>query len=85
MRDAHKHLLEILLLVPAFGFLMPPVSSTTEPYELFPGLAFAAVGFSASLLLAIWRRAETWLSAAAKLILFSVFGWLLHARVGIAQ
>lgn len=84
MRDAHKRLAEILLLVPAFGFLVPPVASTQEPYGLLPGLAFAAGAFSASLWLGVSRRAETWPTAAVKLILFLAFGWLLHARVAVS-
>jgi hypothetical protein len=74
-------ILEIALLVPAFGFLVPPVLSTPEPNRLFPGIAFAVCFFSASLFLTYRRGAETWATAAAKLLLFVCFGWVLLERV----
>jgi hypothetical protein len=84
VREVHKHIIELFLLVPAFGFLIPPVPSTDEPYPLLPGLAFAAVAYSGSLLFAIWRGAETWAVAATKLILFLAFGFILHARIAVS-
>ena len=81
VRAMHKQVLELLLLVPAFGLLIPPISSTNESYALFPGLAFAALAFCGSLGFALWRGAETWQAAVVKLLLFLAFGWLLHARI----
>ena len=84
MRAMYKQVLELLLLVPAFGLLIPPVSSTNESYALFPGLAFAAIAFCGSLGLGIWRGAESWQAAVVKLLLFLAFGWLLHARIAVS-
>lgn len=80
-RERLLRFVETLLLVPAFGFLIPPVSSTPEPYGLFPGIAFATASFAASSLLSLRRGADTWLTAAAKLLLFVGFGWIVHERV----
>jgi hypothetical protein len=81
--DTLKQIAELVLLGVAFFFAVPPVSSTPEPYDLMPGLAFAGVTFAGSLALAISRAAETWPFAAAKLILFLIFAWVLHLRVAI--
>jgi hypothetical protein len=73
---------EIGLLIPAFGLLVPPVAS--EPgtrYALFPNLLFAAALYAASLMFAIHRTGENWLTAAFKLVLFCGLGWIIHARV----
>jgi hypothetical protein len=48
-----------------------------------PGLAFAGVAFAGSLAFSLSRKAETWPFAAAKLLLFLIFGWVLHVRVAI--
>jgi hypothetical protein len=83
MRDTLKQIAELVLLGIAFFFAVPAVSSTPEPYDLMPGLAFAGVAFAGSLALSISRRAEKWPFAAAKLILFLTFAWVLHVRVAI--
>ena len=83
MRDTYKQIAELGLLGIAFFFAVPPVSSTPEPYDLMPGLAFAGVAFAGSLALSLSRKAETWPFGAAKLILFLIFGWVVHARVAI--
>ena len=83
MRDTHKQITELGLLGIAFFFAVPPVSSTPEPYDLVPGLIFARVAFAGSRVLALSRKAETWPFAAAKLILFLIFGWVLHLRAAV--
>jgi hypothetical protein len=83
VRDTHKQIAELGLLAIAFFFAVPPVSSTTEPYDLMPGLVFAGVAFAGSLALSLSRKAETWPFAAAKLTLFLIFGWVLHVRLAI--
>ena len=83
MRDTLKQVAEVALLGVAFFFAVPPLSSTPEPYDLMPGLAFAGVAFVGSLALSIYRKAERWPFAVAKLILFLTFAWVLHVRVAI--
>lgn len=79
----YKQIAELGFLALAFFLAIPPVSSTTEPYDLMPGLAFAGVAYAGSVGFAVFRKAETWLFAAAKLILFVVFASVLHLRVGL--
>lgn len=81
MRDTYKQIAELSLLGIAFFLVVPPVSSTPQPYDLMPGLAFAGVAFAGSLVFSLYRKAETWPFAAAKLILFLSFDWVLHMRV----
>lgn len=80
-----KHLLrflEVALLIPAFGFLIPPVhSELDQQYPLMPGLAYGATLFSISLTLACLRGGDTWAIAVLKLALFCGLGWLIHERV----
>ena len=83
MRDAYKQVGELLLLGIAFFFAVPTVSSTPEPTALMPRLAFAGVAFAGSLAFSLSRKAETWPFGVAKLILFLIFGWVLHVRVAI--
>jgi hypothetical protein len=83
MRNTLTQLAELGLLGVAFFLVVPPVSSTTAQYPLMPGLAFAGFAFAGSLALALSRKAETWPYAAAKLVLFMCFGWVLHARIAI--
>ena len=83
MRDTLKQIAELALLAIAFFLAVPPVSSTPEPYDLMPGIAFAGVAFAGSLAMSLSRKAQTWPFAAAKLILFLVFAWVLHERVAI--
>jgi hypothetical protein len=74
--------IELALLIPAFGFLIPPIpSDLSHRYRLFPGLAFAAGLFAASQGLACYNEREHWLPATIKLLLFCGFGWLIHIRV----
>jgi hypothetical protein len=81
MRDTYKQIAEFGLLGIAFVSVVPPVPSTPQPYDLMPGLAFAGVAFAGSLAFSLYRKAETWPFAAAKLILFLSFGWVIHMRV----
>ena len=83
MRAILKQIAELGLLGLAFFFAVPPLSSTPEPSNLMPGLAFAGVAFAGSLAFSLSRKAETWLFAAAKLLLFLIFCWVLHVRVGL--
>ncbi|WP_129649348.1 hypothetical protein [Peristeroidobacter agariperforans] len=83
MRDTYKQIAEFGLLALAFFLAVPPLSSTPEPYDLMPGLAFAGLAFTGSLVFALYRKAETWPFAAAKLLLFLMFGWGLHLRMTI--
>jgi hypothetical protein len=83
MLNTLKQIAEIGLLAVALSFAVPPISSTPEPYDLMPGLAFAGVAFGGSLAFALCRKAETWPFAAAKLILFLAFCWVLHVRISI--
>jgi hypothetical protein len=80
MRATLKQIAELGLLGVAFLFAVPPVSSTPEPYDLMPGLAFAGVAFAGSLAFSLSRKAETWPFAAAKLLLFlSLVGCFMSA------
>ena len=73
---------EIGVLVPAFGFLIPAIPSNTDQrYRLFPGLAFGAVFYAISLGLCVWRGGEHWVGAGIKLLLFCGLGWVIHVRV----
>jgi hypothetical protein len=83
MRDTYKQVAELGLLAIAFFFAVPPVSSTPERYDLMPGLAFAGVACAGSLAFALYRKAETWPFAGAKLLVFLIFGWVLHQRLTI--
>ena len=71
---------ELLLLGVACFFLIPPVSSTPEPYALMPGLAFAGTAFLASLVLAYRRGAENAATTAIKLVGFLVVGYAIYLR-----
>jgi len=82
MKRVVLRILEVTLLVPAFGFLIPPVPS--EPgirYGLLPALAYGAACLAISLVLACRRGGERWPVAVLKLLLFCAFGWLIHERV----
>ena len=83
MRDTHKQIAELGLLGVAFFFAVPPMSSTPEPYDLLPGLAFAGIAFATSLAFSLSRKAETWPFAGAKLVVFLLFGWVLHVSVAM--
>lgn len=83
MRDTYKQIAEVALLGIAFFFAVPPVSSTPEPYDLMPGLAFASIAFAGGLVLSVSRKAQSWPFAAAKLLLFAAFACVLHLRVAI--
>jgi hypothetical protein len=83
MRDTLKQVGEVALLGVAFFFAVHAVSSTPEPYDLMPGLGFAGVAFAGSLAVSIYRKAERWLFAVPKLMLFLIFAWVLHVRVAI--
>lgn len=71
---------ELLLLGVACFFLIPPVSSTPDPYDLMPGFAFAGTAFFASLVLAYRRGAENATTTAIKLVGFLVFGYTIYLR-----
>lgn len=83
MRDIIEKLGELGLLAIALFLLIPPVPSTPEPYALMPRLAFAGIAFAGSLAISLWRNSDTWPFAMAKLILFLVFGWVIHVRVAL--
>lgn len=84
MRRAVLRVVEVGLLVPAFGLLIPPIPS--EPGApsgpLLPVLVYAAGCFLVSLGLACHRGGERWPVALVKLVLFCAFGWLIHERMG---
>jgi hypothetical protein len=77
-------LVEFVLLIPAFGLLIPPVpSEVDERYPVLPRLALAAGLLACSLTLACRRKGEHWTVALLKLVLFALFGWLVYLRVGM--
>src|SRR5262245_52933277 len=81
MRMSALRWLELALLVPAFGFVIPPVSSTPDPPRLFPGVLFAGALLLGSLAISVHRRADSWPTAAVKLALFIAFAWVVHLRL----
>lgn len=79
-------LLEVVLLVPAFGLLIPPVPSEEKHvYHLFPSLLFAVILFILSQSLSIYRDRQLWWMAILKVLLFIVFGWLVFERVTMGE
>lgn len=81
-RDVILRVVEIVLLIPAFGLLIPPVPSEAgHEYDLFPGLAFAVVVFVLSQSIAVFRNNICWWEAILKTLLFMSFGWLVYQRV----
>ena len=82
MKAILLRLLEVLLLIPAFGFIIPPIQSEPgEYYGLLPGLGYGITFLSCSLALAWKRRAENAWTISVKLFLFVIFSWLIHIRV----
>jgi hypothetical protein len=74
--------IEIILLIPAFGFLIPPVPSEAgHAYNFFPGILFAAIFFGLSQCVLIARDKRAWWTTIVKLALFVVFGWIIFERV----
>jgi len=74
--------IEVALLIPAFGFLIPPVPSDPGTrYGLLPGLAYGTACLAVSLALACRRGGESVAVAGIKLLLFCGFGWLVHEHV----
>jgi hypothetical protein len=71
---------ELLLLGIACFFLIPPVSSTPEPYDLMPGFAFAGTAYFASLALAYRRGAENVATTLVKFVGLLVFGYAIYLR-----
>jgi len=79
-------IVEVAILIPAFGLLIPSVPSEADAQPaLFPGLAFGIVCVAISLGLACRRGAESWPIAVIKVLMFIGFGWLLHERVLMSQ
>lgn len=73
---------ELLLLIGAFGFLVPPVPSTEGQVHRFAPAAFiGGVLFASATVLRCRRGAQLWPLGVAKLILYLALGWLLHERV----
>jgi hypothetical protein len=80
-RNVILRIVEIVLLVPAFGFLIPEVPSQKgHVYHLFPGLAFAVVLFACAQFVSIYRDRQAWWASTVKILLFILFGWLLFER-----
>jgi len=74
--------IEVILLVLAFGFLIPPVPSEAgHVCHVFPGIAFAASFFIAAQCVQIYREKRSWWAAVIKLVLFVIFGWLVFQRI----
>ena len=79
-----RRIAEVMLLIPAFGLLIPPIPSHPRMhYSLMPTLPMAAACLAASLFLALRRGGEHWAIAALKLVLFRGLGWLITARVNM--
>lgn len=75
-------IVEIVLLVPAFAFLIPAVPSEAgHVYHLFPGLLFAVVLFTSSQAVSIYRDRQAWWVSLVKILFFALFGWLLFERI----
>jgi hypothetical protein len=73
---------ELLLFFFAFAMLVPPVPSDPETvYRLTPTLVIGGGSFGLSLLLAILRRAEHWLTVTLKLLFYLVLARIVHERV----
>ncbi len=81
-KDNILRLVEVILLIPAFCFTVPPVpSETSHVYGLFPGVLFAGVCFVLSQCAALWRDKTGWWASGLKTLLFIVFAWLVFERV----
>lgn len=79
-------LAEIVLLIPAFGFLIPPVPSVTgHVYRLFPGVFIAGVCFVLSQCAVLRRDKTEWWASGIKIVLFLAFAWLLLERVKMGR
>jgi len=86
MKRMATRIVEVALLIPAFGFFIPPVPSEPETwYGLLPDLAYGVLCLAISLALACRRGGESWPVAILKVGLFCGFGWLLHERVWMGQ
>jgi hypothetical protein len=73
---------ELLLFFFAFAMLVPAVPSNGhEVYPFMPTLVIGGGACALSLLLAVWRKAETWLTAALKLLFYIGLAWIIHERV----
>ena len=81
-RDIIIGFAEIVLVVTAFGLLIPEVPSERgHVYHPFPGLVFATLFFALSQYAASYRNRRSWWVSIAKTLLFIAFGWLLFQRV----
>jgi hypothetical protein len=73
---------ELLLFFFAFAMLVPPVPSEPQTvYRLTPTLVIGGGTFGLSLLLAIFRQAEHWLTATLKLVFYLGLALIIHERV----
>ena len=75
-------IVELILLVPAFSTLIPPVPSQAEyVYHLFPSFTLGIILFALSQSVSIYRDRQSWWAAILKLILFIAFGWIVFERI----
>jgi hypothetical protein len=82
LRSPWWQLVEVALLIPAFGLLIPPIPSdaATRP-QLGPGMYFGLALFGGSATVGCWRGAQHWAVALLKGVLFAVLAWLIIERV----
>lgn len=73
---------ELVLFLVALGFLIPPIPSDHgQVYRSLPALIIGGFLFAGSLGLALWRGAEHWLTAVAKLLAYLFLVHLIYERV----
>jgi len=73
---------ELLLFFFAFAMLVPPVTSDAHTiYRFGPALVLGGGALALSLFLAVFRKAEHWLTAVLKLLFYFGLAWIIHERV----
>lgn len=80
-RDVILRSIELLCLMPAYGFAIPPVSSTEEEYRISQAIVYGTFFMTCSLLLARRRRAENWFAIIYKILLYIMFVYAINLRV----
>lgn len=76
--------IEFLLLIGAFGLLVPPVPSMKGQVYRFGSVALiGGVLFAIATVLRCRRGAQLWPLGVAQVLLYLALGWLLYERVQI--
>ncbi len=79
-----NEVIELVLLIAAFGFLVPPVPSMKgQVYRFGPAALIGAALFAVATVLRCRRGAQLWPLGVAQLLLYLALGWLLYERIQI--